>query len=447
MKNRSWPLLAVAFGALILVIGLSGAALYRHLEIIYTEVSVIQGGYRESERLLNELSAEMYSSAILVRDYLLDFSVAATVEQRQRLLALRATTSKHLDELDRLLGPQQSASVARLRQNSDQYWELISESLAWTPAQKAARSSGFLRRHIMPYRSAILSLAQDVGALNVSDLNQRHANIQKALHDIRGYLTGVMAGTIALGLLIGAVSIARMTVLENRAEHHRALIEHDRQEMRSLSQKLVKAQEAERKSISRELHDQVGQMLTALRMEIGNVEQLRHTPGGEFQEHVTAAKELAEQTLRTVRDLAMGLRPSMLDDLGLASALKWQAREFTRYAGVPVDVQIEGSLDQLSEDHRTCIYRIVQEALTNCARHAAAQSIRISLRGDNDVLALAVQDDGVGFTPAPDEEPGLGLLGIEERVRELGGKMSIESQAEKGTLLKVEIPAGREVPA
>jgi signal transduction histidine kinase len=238
-----------------------------------------------------------------------------------------------------------------------------------------------------------------------------------------------------------------MTVLENRAEHHRALIEHDRQEMRSLSQKLVKAQEAERKSISRELHDQVGQMLTALRMEIGNVEQLRHTHSGEFQEHVTAAKALAEQTLRTVRDLAMGLRPSMLDDLGLASALKWQAREFTRYAGVPVDVRIEGSLDQLSEDHRTCIYRIVQEALTNCARHAAAKSIRISLQGHNDILALAVQDDGVGFSLAPDDEPGLGLLGIEERVRELGGKMSIESQAEKGTLLKVEIPSSREVPA
>src|SRR6476660_11209 len=293
MKNRSWPLLAVAFGALILVIGLSGAALYRHLGIIYAEVSVVQGGYRDSERLLNELSAEMYSSAILVRDYLLDYSEEATVEQRQKLLSLRTSTARHLDELDKLLGPQQSASVARLRQNSDQYWQLISEVLGWTPMQKAARSSGFLRRHIMPYRSAILALARDIGALNVSDLNQRHATVQKTLHDIRGYLTAVMTGTIALGLIIGALSIARMTVLENRAEHHRERIEHDREEMRSLSQKLVKAQEAERKTISRELHDQVGQMLTALRMEIGNVEQLRQTPGAEFQEHVSAAKELA----------------------------------------------------------------------------------------------------------------------------------------------------------
>jgi signal transduction histidine kinase len=188
-------------------------------------------------------------------------------------------------------------------------------------------------------------------------------------------------------------------------------------------------------------------MLTALRMEIGNVEQLRQTPGGEFQEHVTAAKALAEQTLRAVRDLAMGLRPSMLDDLGLASAIRWQAREFTRYAGVPVDVHIEGSLDQLSEDHRTCVFRIVQEALTNCARHAAASTIRISLHGHEDFISLSVEDDGVGFKLKPEEDPGLGLLGIEERVRELGGKMSIVSEPEQGALLRVEIPLGREVAA
>jgi len=236
-------------------------------------------------------------------------------------------------------------------------------------------------------------------------------------------------------------------VLEDRAEQHRARIEQSMEEMRSLSQKLVKAQEAERKSISRELHDQVGQVLTALRMEIGNVEQLRETAGPEFQEHVAAAKQLAEQTLRSVRDLAMGLRPSLLDDLGLASALKWQGREFTRHTGTPVDVQIEGNLDRLSEDHRTCIYRVVQEALTNCARHAKATTIRVTLHASNDMLFLNVQDDGVGFSVKETAEPGLGLLGIEERVRELGGRVSIVSQPQKGTLLKAELPCTRKVSA
>jgi signal transduction histidine kinase len=180
-------------------------------------------------------------------------------------------------------------------------------------------------------------------------------------------------------------------------------------------------------------------------MEIGNVEQLRRSEGPEFEEHVGAAKQLAEQTLRAVRDLAMGLRPSMLDDLGLASALKWQGREFTRHSGTPVEMQIDGNLDRLSEDHRTCVYRIVQEALTNCARHAKAATIRVTLHGHAERLSLTVQDDGIGFQPSA--ESGLGLLGIEERVRELGGTVSIVSQMQKGTLLKVELPSKREVSA
>ena len=274
MKHRSWPLLAVAFGALILTIGLSGAALFGHLGVIYDEVTVIQRESRESDRVLNELRSEMYSLAILVRDYLLDSSETATQEQRQELLNLRASTARHLDDLGRLLSSDQKVSLRHLRQNVDQYWKLIDSVLAWTPAQKAARGSGFLKHQILPYRNAVLSIAGEIEGLKAADLKQRQANIQKTLQDIRGYLTGVMAITTLLGLVIAASSIARMTVLEDRAEQHRVRIEQSRQEMRSLSQKLVKAQEAERKSIPRELHDQIGQMLTALRMEIGNVEQL-----------------------------------------------------------------------------------------------------------------------------------------------------------------------------
>jgi CHASE3 domain sensor protein len=107
MKHRSWPLLAVAFGALIFTIGLSGAALFRHLGVIYSEVTVIQRESRESDRVLNELRSEMYSLAILVRDYLLDSSKSATLEQRQELLDLRESTATHLEDLGRLVGSDQ----------------------------------------------------------------------------------------------------------------------------------------------------------------------------------------------------------------------------------------------------------------------------------------------------------------------------------------------------
>ncbi|MBK5292609.1 MAG: hypothetical protein JJE04_13145 [Acidobacteriia bacterium] len=168
---------------------------------------------------------------------------------------------------------------------------------------------------------------------------------------------------------------------EASAARHLRLIERGAEDLRRLSLKLSKAQEDERKSISRELHDQVGQMLTALRIEIVNIEEFRHDAGDSFSRHMADARKLAEETLRTIRDISMGLRPSVLDELGLGPALKWQVREFTRRSGVPVEIQIDGTLDKLADTHRTCVYRLVQEALTNCARHARASQIRITVHG------------------------------------------------------------------
>ena len=113
-----------------------------------------------------------------------------------------------------------------------------------------------------------------------------------------------------------------------------------------------------------------------------------------FQEHLEEARSLGSRTLDVVRNMAMGLRPSMLDDLGLVPAIEWQSKEFSRRTGIQVDLQIDGKLDRISDRHRTCIYRVVQEALTNCARHSQSKNIQISLHGDRDFLSLAIRDDG-----------------------------------------------------
>ena len=128
----------------------------------------------------------------------------------------------------------------------------------------------------------------------------------------------------------------------SRSQQERQRAEAAENELRRLSRQLVQAQEAERKSISRELHDEVGQMLTALRMELRSLQELRTRRRREFNEHVDGAKLLAEQSLRALKDMAMGLRPSMLDDLGLGSAVQWQARQFSKHTGIPVNVDIDG---------------------------------------------------------------------------------------------------------
>jgi signal transduction histidine kinase len=176
-------------------------------------------------------------------------------------------------------------------------------------------------------------------------------------------------------------------------------------------------------------------------MELANIEGARGDSPVRFAERLQDAKNLAEETLRAVRDLAMGLRPSMLDDLGLGPALEWQAREFSRRMGVPVDLRIDGSIEHLQDEHRTCVFRIVQESLNNCAKHAHPKNIRILVHGSSDRVNLTVQDDGVGFDREAGGGTGLGLISIEERVRELDGTVTLTSQPpNRGTLLRVEIP-------
>jgi signal transduction histidine kinase len=164
------------------------------------------------------------------------------------------------------------------------------------------------------------------------------------------------------------------------------------------------------------------------------------TQSGEADTHLEQAKKLAETTLKTTRDIAMGLRPAMLDLLGLGPALEWQTREYSRRYKTPIQLDVAGDLRDLPDPHRTYLYRIVQEGLTNCARHAQAKNIKVSLTDANGQLAVTVEDDGVGFDQHGGVAYGLGLLGITERVRELCGKIAIKSEPGKGTRLDVTLP-------
>ena len=133
--------------------------------------------------------------------------------------------------------------------------------------------------------------------------------------------------------------------------------------------------------------------------------------------------------------MALFLRPSMLDDLGLVAALKWQAREVARRSGLNVKMVSDEIVEDLPDSHRTCLYRVVQEALNNCAKHAQATQVRVVVHQDQDGLSVTVQDDGIGFDP--NQEKGMGVLGMEERVERLGGRFSIDSKPGSGTVLSI----------
>jgi signal transduction histidine kinase len=158
----------------------------------------------------------------------------------------------------------------------------------------------------------------------------------------------------------------------------------------------------------------------------------------QMDNEVAALRRIVEGTVKMVRNITLLLRPSMLDDLGLIPALEWQAREAARQSGLRVDVAAAGVTAELPEEHRTCIYRLVQEALHNVTRHAAAGSVRIVAQQEPERLLLSIQDDGRGFDVR--RSRGLGLLGMEERVAHLGGTLQLISEPGSGTLISVVLP-------
>jgi signal transduction histidine kinase len=452
VKVRTWPALALGFGSLLLLVLLSGLDSWRRVGRIYTTVLSIQTSHTRADQALHEIESGIYLSAVFIRDFLLDISNLTAEFHRDQLRAIRASMDRELKTLEDSTASGDREMIERLRREIDAYWSSMDPVFDWTPAQKLAASWLFLRRNVLPRRAAVLEIAGQARKMNAGELEQRQREMDSNMAEFRRSGQRTLILVLALAAAASLASILRVSHLESRAAKQHAETERAEREMRRLSHELVRAQEDERRNLSRELHDEIGQTLTALGVELANLERLRASGEGQFEEHLQDAKQLAAQTLRSVRDIAMGLRPALLDDLGLGPALEWQGREFSRRTGIPVEVLREGLREDLPEGHRTCLYRVVQEALTNCARHAEAKHIRVALHTEVGRLSLTVQDDGQGLPPQfqrerADGAPHMGLVGIEERIRELGGALVIDSQAGKGTLLKVWIPLPQEQQA
>lgn len=434
---RTWPVAAAALAGLLLLIYTSVAVTSRKAEEIYRQLDAVNRHQREVESRLRRLRSDVHLSGIYIRDYLLDTDREEAPHYRRRLTELRESHAVTVKELHVLL-PSEAARLEHLQARLDEYWRVFDPLFEWSVYEKIMRSARFLRNEVLPRREAVLAIAGDIEQLNNANLAAQRAEVDRRLVLFRDDLDRRLWRTLLLGFAVAVVAVLRLRDVERRSERQRIEAERSEQEMRTLSQQLVAAQEEERKKLTRELHDHVGQMLTALRMELGRADRARDGSEGSLANAIREARRLLDTILRSVRDLAMGLRPSMLDDFGLQPALEWLVRDFRRRFSTPVKLTVTGDFSTLPDQYRTSVYRVVQEALTNCARHAQATSVDIDLRNEQNTIRLAVADNGVGI--APGRNSGVGLLGIEERVRELNGSFRVMRRKPNGTELHVTLP-------
>jgi signal transduction histidine kinase len=445
MRFKTWPVAALGLGTLLLLIVGSGLASSRRAQDIYAELDQLNTYHHEVDANLQRLRSDVNLSGIFVRDYLLDIVRERVPEYRTQLAEFRRINNATLNELRRLT-PGHDAQFASLQETLDEYWTTFDPLFDWTPAEKVLRSAAFLRREVVPRRDAVLAIAQKIEELNNTNAEVQRAEVARRHQAFRNDLYRLLWVSVLLGLGVALTVVVRLRVLERRSEEQRAAAAEAEGQLRQLSQQIVATQEEERKHLSRELHDHVAQVLTGLRLELGRIERATGRSNADAQAAVVECKRLVDNIFRTVRDLSLGLRPSMLDDFGLQPALEWLVRDVGRRSGLAVDVQVEGALDHLPDRYRICVYRAVQEALTNCARHAKASQILVRVAA-TDQLSVVVSDDGVGLDPDR-RYMGLGLRGIEERVKELHGFVTIRREQGAGTSLAIRLPlpAGDEVP-
>ena len=367
---------------------------------------------------------------------------AQLFEQSQHYVA---ELEERIDERNRV--------EAALRQSEERYRELFENARdamyvhdlagTYTSINHAAEKlSGYSRDEIIGH-----SFSEFVAAEHIKQVRERFCNklakrgettyeVEVIAKDGRRVPVEVSSRAIyENGVIVGVQGTARDITERKLAQDA----------LQMFSRQLIEAQEDERRRIARELHDQIGQVLTAVKMNLHAVRRVCHTKeaGGPIKDNI----EAVDEALRLVRDLSVDLRPPLLDDLGLVTALHWYVDRYARRTEVSAEVLIEVKDPNVrfSREIETACFRIAQEALTNIARHARANRVALRLRKKHNLLILTIKDDGIGFDPkalrrrAP-RLTTLGLLGMQERANAAGGILEINSAISRGTEIRLELP-------
>lgn len=426
---------------------ISGYELVRSIGIVERDVEAAQSTFLKGEQALSMVTTRVLLGSIYLRDALMTSMPEQRDRYRRELLQIRQEVEEALPLYLPLVNtPLEREQWDRLQVELDRYWK--SREVAFTlegqdlPGSAATRTE-LIQSRLAPARESILQIVDSLSALERASIDNHQAEAAQVYRNAQSRILWLASVALIAGIAVAFVAARHVGRLQREIELQRLIEQQNRRDLERLSARLVTAQEEERRSLARELHDAVGQALTAIKMEMG-VAVRGIDADSRARGALDQARAIAESTLQNVRDLSQLLHPSMLDDFGLPEALRAHFRSFSKRTGIRAQLTHERMDERLPPEVEVCVYRIVQEALTNVARHSGASSCTVSLVRRDGLLHLTIEDDGRGLSPALprmiDARRGLGLIGMRERAQALAGSFIIENRAEGGTRVVVRLP-------
>jgi signal transduction histidine kinase len=436
--------LGLGFGGMLLIFLVAGVDAVRLLRGMRAENKILRDASLERSQRLASIRTYVLLSQAYMGDYFMDGDERRSVEHKAQVQEAWSRMRSDVGSY-RTSTLAEALLVKRLQELLDQHWQRVNRAMTWTVEERRRQGASFYGNEIAPVRTAVLEITTQVADVNARQLASAESQIQNEFERLGRRLSVVLQIAMASALVLAIGCFLYILKIERQNKRRYEQIVEARAELERLSRRMVAAQEEERRSISRELHDQIGQTLSAVLVDTANLANRISPDDAVAQRYLESIRTLADSSVNSIRNIALLLRPSMLDDLGLIPALEWQAREVSRRSGIKVKVTDENVPESLPDTVRTGIYRIVQEALHNIARHSGAKNAKITVSLEHDAICLAVEDDGTGFDPK--RTRGLGLIGMEERVKQLGGRMEIQSNPGGGTRLRVTLPLASQAAA
>jgi signal transduction histidine kinase len=434
--------LVLGFGLTLGLWLLAGSYFTRRVADIQRDASAINARYMRAQELLTNVRSQVLMGSLSVRDALLDPDPATMVRTRQ-------SVSENFSSVDRLLNryvPILDSRVERERLDllKSEIGGLRSHMSDVLESVSVGKAREVLNSKVVPQREVVIRVSDQVQALNRAAFVNQQTDVAELYRSAQRQLWSQLG--LALGASLGIALLATIYAgrLEASLREQREREVRHADDLQRLSAKLITAQEEERRGLARELHDELGQVLSAIKMEIAVARRGLESMGGSG--HVLEdAESITDTALTTVRDLSHLLHPSLLDDLGLPAVVDWYLRGFGTRCGIAVEMLLDRMDERLQPEIEVTAYRIIQEALTNVAKHSHATTCRVYLQRLQTTVLVTIEDNGTGFdaeaAERPDVQRGLGLLGIRERASLVRGTLRLETAPGKGTRLTVELPA------